>query len=100
MLASRMKQLSSSMKETDVLFDRGVADTLIFADTNYELGKIDERDYQVYEEYFNVCVLPTIFDQQVRMYDLMIYLKVSDQTSLDHIHQRGLDAEQKVDPEY
>jgi len=97
MLASRMKQLKKSLTMKNVLFDRGVVDTLIFADANHKLNKISDRDYHVFEEYFNSCIMPTIFNKKDNLYDLMIYLKVSDETSIRHIQQRGIKEEQLVD---
>jgi len=44
MLAARMKQLKQASDQKNVLFDRGVMDTIIFADTNYQLKKLDARD--------------------------------------------------------
>jgi deoxyadenosine/deoxycytidine kinase len=100
MLASRMGSLVESIGQEDVLFDRGVADTLIFADANHELGKINDLDYKVYKDYFNSCVAPTIFDSKNKLYDAFVYLRVSDETSIEHIRRRGNLVEQQVDVNY
>jgi len=100
MLASRMGSLVESIGQEDVLFDRGVADTLIFADANHELGKINDLDYKVYKDYFTSCVAPTIFDERNKLYDAVVYLRVNDETSIEHIKKRGNIAEQQVDVNY
>ncbi|MCL8211223.1 Deoxyadenosine/deoxycytidine kinase [Mesoplasma sp. JKS002658] len=98
MLAARMKQLKQSSDQKDVLFDRGVMDTIIFADTNYQLEKLDARDWQVYSDYFQIATIPSLFNHQDPAYDLVIYLKVDSQVSIERIRARGIESEQNVDP--
>ncbi|MCL8213132.1 Deoxyadenosine/deoxycytidine kinase [Mesoplasma sp. JKS002660] len=98
MLAARMKQLKQSSDQKDVLFDRGVMDTIIFADTNYQLEKLDARDWQVYSDYFQIATIPSLFNDQDPAYDLVIYLKVDSQVSIERIRARGIESEQNVDP--
>ncbi|ATG97442.1 deoxynucleoside kinase [Mesoplasma lactucae] len=100
MLAARMRQLKESYGKKNTLFDRGVMDTIVFADTNHQLGKIDDRDWGVYSDYFEVSMVPSLFTKTRPAYDLVIYLRVSDETSTNRIKQRGIKEEQEVDPKF
>lgn len=100
MLAARMRQLKQAAQLSDVLFDRGVMDTIIFADTNHQLKKLDERDWKVYSEYFEIATIPALFNKDEPAYDLVVYLKVDDAVSKSRIKERGLPSEQNVDPAF
>ncbi|AUF83525.1 deoxynucleoside kinase [Mesoplasma syrphidae] len=98
MLANRMKQFLDSKQYQNVIYDRGIMDTIIFAHCNYEAGNIDERDWKVYREYFEISVLPSIFKgPNQEGYDLVVYLKVSPETSIRRIHTRAIERELAVD---
>ncbi len=97
MLAARMKQLKQASEQKEVLFDRGVMDTIIFADTNHQLKKLDTRDWEVYSDYFQIATIPSLFNTQDPAYDLVVYLKVDSQVSIDRIRVRGIESEQNVD---
>lgn len=100
MLTARMRQLKQAAGLTDVLFDRGVMDTIIFADTNHQLKKLDERDWKVYSEYFEIATIPALFNPDQPAYDLVVYLKVDSATSQARIKNRGIASEQAVDPQF
>lgn len=99
MLTARYQQFQESFKYENVLYDRGIIDTLIFAHCNYEEKRMNEIDWQVYAEYFECCVIPSITASKNNSgYDLVVYLKVSNQTCLTRIRKRGIERELNVDP--
>ncbi|WP_026389851.1 deoxynucleoside kinase [[Acholeplasma] multilocale] len=101
MLSNRMKQFKESKQYENVIYDRGIMDTIIFAHWNYEEGNIDEKDWNVYREYFELVVLPSIFAQKGQDgYDLVVYLKVSPQTSIKRITNRAIERELNVNTEF
>ncbi len=78
-----------------VVQDRSVyEDAEIFARNLYLQGAINERDYRVYRELYEVVihVLPPP--------DLIVYLRASVPTLLDRIHRRGRDYERQMQPSY
>jgi deoxyadenosine/deoxycytidine kinase len=78
-----------------VIQDRSVyEDAEIFAHNLYKQHRIGERDYQTYQELYQVLVdfLPPP--------DLVIYIKASVPTLQQRIKQRGRDYEEKIDPSY
>ncbi|WP_031543225.1 deoxynucleoside kinase [Mesoplasma photuris] len=102
MLSNRYKQFKESKKFENVIYDRGIMDTIIFAHCNYEDGRIDEKDWNVYREYFEIAVLPSIFEHRNANdgYDLVVYLKVSPEKSIERITNRGIERELKVDHKF
>jgi deoxyadenosine/deoxycytidine kinase len=80
---------------SSVIQDRSVyEDAEVFAHNLYIQGLMGERDYQTYQELYQVLTafLPPP--------DLVIYLRASVATLLDRIAQRGRDYEQKIKPDY
>jgi deoxyadenosine/deoxycytidine kinase len=78
-----------------VIQDRSVyEDAEICAHNLYKQHRIGERDYQTYQELYQVLVdfLPPP--------DLVIYIKASVPTLQQRIKQRGRDYEEKIDPSY
>ncbi|AHI53954.1 deoxynucleoside kinase [Spiroplasma sabaudiense Ar-1343] len=97
MLTERMKQFLDSQSLNDVIFDRGVMDTLIFANANYEEGNLDKRDWDTYRTFFETNITPAIFSyNNVKGYDLVVYLRVTNQTSIARINQRAIPGELRV----
>jgi len=80
---------------TSVVQDRSVyEDAEVFARNLYRQGQIDERDYKVYRELYQVLTefLPPP--------DLVIYLRASVDTLSQRITLRGRDYERRITPEY
>ncbi|MCJ7733417.1 MAG: deoxynucleoside kinase [Anaerolineales bacterium] len=78
-----------------VIQDRSVyEDAEIFAHNLYQQQQMGERDYQTYQELYQVLVefLPPP--------DLVLYIKASVPTLQQRIKQRGRDYEEKIDPRY
>ncbi len=78
-----------------VIQDRSVyEDAGIFAHNLYQQGQIAERDYQTYQELYQVLIefLPPP--------DLVIYLRATVPTLQRRITKRGRDYEEEIDPVY
>ena len=78
-----------------VIQDRSVyEDAEIFAHNLYQQQQIGERDYQTYQELYQVLVefLPPP--------DLVLYIRASVPTLQHRIKQRGREYEEQIDPAY
>ena len=75
--------------------DRSIyEDVEIFAYTLHKNGNMSDRDYQNYQDLFEIMV------SYLRKPDLIIYLKASVDHLLRHIKKRGREYEQGIDPDY
>ena len=82
-------------RPNSVVQDRTVyEDAEIFASNLYRQGQMDARDYQSYQELYDVMVhlLPPP--------DLVIYLRASVPVLIDRIAHRGRSFERSITPEY
>jgi deoxyadenosine/deoxycytidine kinase len=80
---------------TSAIQDRSVyEDAEVFAHNLYNQGHIDERDYEAYQDLYQVLTdfLPPP--------DLVIYLRASVLTLMDRITLRGRDYERRIDRQY
>ncbi len=78
-----------------VVQDRTIyEDVEIFARNLYEMGRMDDRDWENYQNLFSIMA------DYLRKPDLIIYLKASTDTLQTRIHSRGRDYEISIDPEY
>lgn len=69
-------------------------DARIFARSIYEIGNMPKRDWENYNELFNEMT------SYLKKPDLIVYLKASTDTLIDHIKSRGRDYEKNIDLEY
>ena len=80
---------------SSVLQDRSVyEDAEIFAKNLYRQGNMDERDYGVYRELYEVLTL------YLPPPDLVVYLRASVPTLLNRIARRGRDYERNITADY
>jgi len=80
---------------SSVLQDRSVyEDAEIFAKNLYRQGNMDERDYGVYRELYEVLTL------YLPPPDLVVYLRASVPTLLKRIAMRGRDYERNISADY
>ena len=95
-LNSRYKQIMDiRLGEKAVVQDRTIyEDAFIFAPNLYDMGLMAERDYQNYFDLFQTM------SNQVKSPDLLIYLKASIPTLVDHIHKRGREYEGSISLDY
>ncbi len=95
-LKERFRTLLDIAKSTDTIIqDRSIFEGVyVFMANNYELGNIDERDYQTFMDVFADMMLV------VREPELMVYLRASVPHLVGNIQKRGRDYEQKMPIEY
>lgn len=78
-----------------VILDRVIyEDAEIFARNLYEIGKMDERDYQ------NYVALYGVMTEYLRAPDILIYLRANIDTLLRQISLRGREFEKSITREY
>ena len=95
-LNSRYTQLLELQKGASVVIqDRTIyEDAYIFAPNLYEMGLMEQRDFNNYFSLFKSMV------SQIRPPDLLIYLKASIPTLVSHIQERGRDYEGSMSLDY
>lgn len=95
-LSSRFRQQNQLAGSSDsIIMDRTIyEDAEIFARNLYEIGKMDERDYQnylaIYREMTSFLEIP----------DLLVYLRASVPTLVKQIQKRGRDYESAISIDY
>ena len=88
-------QREIATENNGVIQDRTIyEDVEIFAYNLYEMGNMDQRDWDNYRNLFAVMT------SYLRKPDLIIYLKASTDTLLSRIENRDRDYEKTIDPEY
>ena len=95
-LNSRYKQILDIQNgDKTVIQDRTIyEDAYIFAPNLYEMGLMSERDFQNYIDLFKTM------SSQVNAPDLLIYLKSSIPTLVNHIQSRGREYEGNMSLDY
>ena len=81
-------------KEKGAVQDRTIYEDTIFARMLHEAGFIDKRDYETYLGHFNIMKRFLVYP------DILIYLRVSPETSMQRIQERGRNAEEGISFEY
>ena len=74
--------------------DRTIYEDTIFARMLHEAGFIDQRDYETYIGHFNIMKRFLVYP------DVLIYLRVNPEVSMQRIQERGRDAESRITLEY
>jgi deoxyadenosine kinase len=74
--------------------DRTIYEDTIFARMLHESGLIDQRDYETYVGHFNLMKRFLVYP------DVLIYLRVAPEVSMQRIKLRGRDAEGGITIEY
>lgn len=95
-LHNRYKQILKILNgEKTIVQDRTIyEDAKIFAPNLHEMGLMSKRDFESYQELFSTMI------SQVQAPDLLIYLKASIPTLVDHIQSRGRDYEGNMSIDY
>jgi deoxyadenosine/deoxycytidine kinase len=95
-LSSRYQQVLRILQgNRTVIQDRTIyEDAYIFAPNLADMGLMERRDFENYLTLFQSIV------SQVKAPDLLIYLKASIPTLVEHIHMRGRDYEGNISIEY
>ncbi|MEJ6567036.1 MAG: deoxynucleoside kinase [Flavobacteriales bacterium] len=95
-LRSRFQQVTQVREEgLDVIQDRTIyEDAHIFAPNLHAMGLMTARDYNSYKGLFE------LMEKHLQPPDLMIYLRASVPTLVDHIQKRGRDYENSIRIDY
>ena len=95
-LKERFKDvLKINQSEKTVIQDRSIFEGVyVFAKNNHEQGIISDLDFDTYMELFGLMM------QQVKMPDLMIYLRADTRHLVENIQKRARDYEQAIKLEY
>jgi deoxyadenosine kinase len=80
--------------EKGAVQDRTIYEDTIFARMLHEAGYIDQRDYETYLGHFNIMKRFLVYP------DILIYLRVSPEVSMQRIQERGRDAESGIELAY
>jgi deoxyadenosine/deoxycytidine kinase len=95
-LKERFKDaLEISKSEHIVIQDRTLYEgVFVFTANNYEQGNLSDRDFETYMELYEIMT------EEVKLPDLMIYLKASVPHLVENIQKRGRACEQNIPIEY
>ncbi len=95
-LSNRFRSHKAITEGADsVILDRVIyEDAEIFARNLYEIGKMEQRDYE------NYVALYEVMTEYLRAPDLLIYLRANVDTLVKQISLRGRDFEQSIKKEY
>ena len=80
--------------EKGAVQDRTIYEDTIFARMLHEAGFIDQRDYDTYQGHFNLMKRYLVYP------NVLIYLRVDPETSLQRIAKRGRNAESGITLDY
>lgn len=101
MLTARSRQLFAAKGLQNTIFDRAIIEDPIFMLTSYKMGIIDDLDYQTYDDFYNEVILKNLTLTKDRLnFDLVVYLRVSLEKSIERIHKRGRKPELEIDEHY
>lgn len=95
-LSNRFQQLQRiEEQDTSVVQDRSIyEDAQIFARNLYEMGHMSARDYKNYTELFSIMMT------HLQPPTLLVYLRASVPTLVNHIQQRGREYESTIRIDY
>jgi len=95
-LNNRYRQILNILNgDKTIVQDRTIyEDANIFAPNLHDMGLMSARDFQNYQDLFSLMTA------NVQAPDLLIYLKASVPTLVDHIHSRGRDYEGSISIDY
>lgn len=79
-------------KET-VVMDRSIYEDWYFAKVNTEIGNISEQEFHIYEKLLN-NMMEELNELPKKSPDLMVYLKISFEKTMERIGKRGREFEQ------
>ena len=100
MLMARSKQLKAAESFKNVIFDRSILEDPIFVEVLRAQKNMDDRDYEVYLNFYNNVIISSLyFDPQIKP-DLIVYLQANLENTLKRINSRGRESEKHVPREY
>jgi len=85
---TRFASIKKAMSNKDNVLDRSIYEDWYFAEKNRQLGRISDLEMEIYNNLLNNIMLETP-NAPKKSPDLMVYLKGSFNTVMNHINQRG-----------
>ena len=95
-LNSRFTAIKRALYDDNNVMDRSIYEDWYFAKKNQDLGRISELEMRIYDKLLN-NMMEELKSLPKKSPDLMVYLRGSFETVLDHIRQRGRSFEQGDD---
>lgn len=93
-LNSRFTIIKEALKSNeDIVMDRSIYEDWYFARINTDIGNISTQEFNLYEKLLN-NMMTEIEELPKKSPDLMVYLKISFEKTLERIGRRGRDFEQ------
>lgn len=93
-LDSRFSSIKDALNGSDnIIMDRSIYEDWYFAKINNEIGDISDLEFKIYEKLL-YNMLEEIDDMPKKSPDLMIYLKISFEKTMERIGKRGREFEQ------
>lgn len=93
-LNRRFKMIKQAMQDDNNILDRSIYEDAIFMKMNTDLGNATQIEYDVYRSLLDNMMEELPYAAHKKKPDLMVYIKVSYDTMLKHIKQRGRKFEQ------
>lgn len=95
-LNSRFKLIKEAYKNRNNVLDRSIYEDLYFCKCNYELGRINKNEFEIYQDLL-LNMLEELEGLPQKAPDLMIYLNGSFETVINRILTRGREFEVSSD---
>ena len=93
-LSSRFDIIKKALRsEENIVMDRSIYEDWYFARINTDIGNISEQEFKLYEKLLN-NMMEELEELPKKSPDLMVYLKISFEKTLERIGKRGRDFEQ------
>lgn len=93
-LNSRFDVIKKALRsEEDIVMDRSIYEDWYFARINTDIGNISEQEFKLYEKLLN-NMMEELEELPKKSPDLMVYLKISFEKTLERIGKRGREFEQ------
>lgn len=93
-LNSRFSIIKDALRtDQDIIMDRSIYEDWYFAKVNTQIGNISRQEFVLYEKLLN-NMLEELEELPKKSPDLMIYLKISFEKTMERIGKRGREFEQ------
>ncbi len=98
-LNERFKTIKKSLYNQNNVLDRSIYEDWYFAKVNHDLGRISDTEFSIYENLLD-NMMQELKGLPQKSPNLMVYLKCSFETVIDHINKRGRNFESKGQRDY
>lgn len=93
-LNKRFDSMKRAMKNDNNILDRSIYEDALFTDLNTEMGRITKQESEVYHDLLDNMLEELPYAAHKKRPDLMIHIRVSLETQIKRIEQRGREYEQ------